>query len=82
MPVVMEADRIARTLIRIAHEVVEQNRVSTSLRWSASVPAACPSLAGWARTSWTSWTRRFRAACSTSRCTVMISCGSRLVRSP
>ena len=26
MPVVMEADRIARTLIRIAHEVVEQNR--------------------------------------------------------
>ena len=26
MPVVMEADRIARTLIRIAHEVVERNR--------------------------------------------------------
>ncbi|MCY4024901.1 MAG: bifunctional pyr operon transcriptional regulator/uracil phosphoribosyltransferase PyrR [Acidobacteria bacterium] len=26
MPVVMEADRIARTLVRIAHEVVERNR--------------------------------------------------------
>ena len=26
MPVVMEADRMARTLIRIAHEVVERNR--------------------------------------------------------
>ena len=26
MPVVMEADRIARTLMRIAHEVVERNR--------------------------------------------------------
>ena len=26
MPVVMEADRIARTLLRIAHEVVERNR--------------------------------------------------------
>ena len=26
MPVVMEADRIARTLMRIAHEIVERNR--------------------------------------------------------
>ncbi len=26
MPVVMDADRIARTLVRIAHEVVERNR--------------------------------------------------------
>ena len=26
MPVVMDADRIARTLTRIAHEIVERNR--------------------------------------------------------
>ena len=27
MPVVMDADRIGRTLTRIAHEIVERNRV-------------------------------------------------------
>ena len=26
MPVVMDADRIARTLVRIAHEIAERNR--------------------------------------------------------
>jgi pyrimidine operon attenuation protein/uracil phosphoribosyltransferase len=31
MPVVMDADRIARTLTRIAHEIVERNRVVEEL---------------------------------------------------
>ena len=31
MPIVMEADRIGRTLIRIAHEVVERNRAIEEL---------------------------------------------------
>jgi pyrimidine operon attenuation protein/uracil phosphoribosyltransferase len=30
MPVVMDADRIGRTLTRIAHEIVERNRISES----------------------------------------------------
>ena len=47
VPVVMDADRMDRTLTRIAHEILERNRGIDELAWSASGRAACRSRGGW-----------------------------------
>ena len=44
MPIIMDADRMARTLTRIAHEILERNRGARARwPWSASARAACRS---------------------------------------
>ena len=41
MPIIMDADRMSRTLTRIAHEIVERNRGPERLGL-VGVAAACP----------------------------------------
>ena len=73
MPVVMDADRMSRTLTRIAHEILERNRGVDELALvgirTRGVPIA-RRLAPIDRA--TSTATRCRPARSTSRCTATI----------
>ena len=42
VPILMDSERVGRTLTRIAHEIVERNRASRTWRWSASARRGVP----------------------------------------
>ena len=73
MPIVMDADRIGRTLTRIAHEILERNRGVEELALvgirTRGVPLAQAPRAGDSRDQ---PARRARPARSTSRSTATI----------
>ena len=69
MPVVLDADRIARSLARIAHEILERNHGVEELALVGIRTRGVPLAKRLARRSTRSTTTRCRPARSTSRST-------------
>ena len=72
MPVVMDADRIGRTLTRIAHEIVERNKGTDDLALVGVRTRGVPIARRIARTLREITGRTSRPVRSTSRCIATI----------